>query len=107
MSGNLVANSDESIKKNWRNVSDNFVEKLAQIKSGVYERTDLDITQAGVSAQSLQTLLPETVTKGTDGLLGVAPVKNRYGRADRTGNTAYWLQFNPEYMFVADLEESR
>lgn len=42
-----------------------------------------------------------------DGLLGVAAVKNRYGKADPSGNSPVWLQFNPEYMFIADLEEAR
>lgn len=42
-----------------------------------------------------------------DGLLGVAAVKNRYGRADASGNSPVWLQFNPEYMFISDLEEQR
>lgn len=42
-----------------------------------------------------------------DGLLGVSPVKNRYGKADPSGGSPVWLQFNPEYMFIADLEEAR
>lgn len=41
------------------------------------------------------------------GLMAVAPVKNRYGKADPSGNTPVWLQFNPEYMYLADLEEAR
>jgi len=43
----------------------------------------------------------------SNGLLGVAAVKNRYGKADQSGKTPVWLQFNPEYMFIADLEEAR
>ena len=42
-----------------------------------------------------------------DGMLGVASVKNRYGKADPSGNSPVWLQFLPEYMFIADLEEQR
>jgi len=41
------------------------------------------------------------------GMMAVAPVKNRYGKADPSGNTPVWLQFNPEYMYLADLEEAR
>jgi hypothetical protein len=41
------------------------------------------------------------------GLMAVASVKNRYGKADPSGNTPVWLQFNPEYMYLADLEEAR
>jgi predicted ATP-dependent serine protease len=48
-----------------------------------------------------------TVGQSGNGLLGVAAVKNRYGRADQSGKSPVWLQFNPEYMFIADLEEAR
>jgi hypothetical protein len=37
---------------------------MSQVKSGIYDRTDLDLTQAGVSAQSLQKVLPEAVIDG-------------------------------------------
>jgi hypothetical protein len=40
----------------------------------------------------------------TAGLLGVAPVKNRYGSADTAGKTPVWLSFAPEYMYIADLD---
>lgn len=48
-----------------------------------------------------------TVGQSGNGLLGVAAVKNRYGKADQSGKSPVWLQFNPEYMFIADLEEAR
>ena len=48
----------------------------SQVKSGIYDRTDVELTQAGVSAQSLQKLLAETVQTGEDGKLSVA-----YGNA--------------------------
>lgn len=38
------------------------------------------------------------------GLLGVASVKNRYGRADSSGGSPVFLQFNPEYMYIADVD---
>lgn len=74
--GTVTANSDESLKTNWRPVQEDFVSKLAQVKSGVYDRTDLELTQAGVGAQSWQKLLPETVLKDESGILSVA-----YGNA--------------------------
>jgi hypothetical protein len=37
--------------------------------------------------------------------LGVATVKNRYGRADQNGTLMTWLAFNPEYMYVEDIPE--
>lgn len=41
------------------------------------------------------------------GLMAVSSVKNRYGKADPSGSQPVWLQFNPEYMYLADLEETR
>jgi hypothetical protein len=76
MAGNVTAFSDERYKTNWRSVTSNFVEKLAAVRSGVYDRTDEKIAQAGVSAQSLQTVLPETVLKDAGGRLSVS-----YGNA--------------------------
>ncbi len=74
--GTITANSDESLKINWRGYSDDFVERLAQIKHGTYDRTDVELTQDGVSAQSLQALLANSVLKNEDGILSVA-----YGNA--------------------------
>jgi hypothetical protein len=81
MAGNVTAYSDERKKKNWRPVAINFVEKLAEVKSGIYERTDEEITQVGVSAQSFQALLPEAVLTDNDGFLSVA-----YGNAALTAS---------------------
>jgi RecA-family ATPase len=38
--------------------------------------------------------------------MAIAPVKNRYGRADANANLTYWLSFNPEYMYVEDIPEN-
>lgn len=77
-SGSLSATSDERLKTNWRPVDPDFVYKLAGVKSGVYDRTDNEYakTQVGVSAQSLQTLLPEAILEDSSGILSVA-----YGNA--------------------------
>lgn len=74
--GNVTGTSDESLKSNWRNLPDNFLEQLATVKHGVYDRLDIEQTQVGVSAQSLKPVMPWAVTTGTDGLLSVA-----YGNA--------------------------
>jgi hypothetical protein len=74
--GTVNASSDERLKTNWQPVIADFVEKLAQVKSGIYDRTDIESTQAGVSAQSLQEVLPQTVTADEEGMLKVA-----YGNA--------------------------
>jgi hypothetical protein len=74
--GNVTAYSDERIKTNWRAVSDNFLERVAAVKHGIYDRIDSGVTQAGVSAQSWRGVLPETVTENQDGMLSVS-----YGNA--------------------------
>ena len=76
ISGTLTQNSDERFKTNWRPVGENFVENLAAVKSGIYDRTDvIDTTQVGVSAQSLQAFMPQAVLESS-GELAVA-----YGNA--------------------------
>jgi hypothetical protein len=65
-SGNITAYSDERLKKNWRDMPDNFVERLSQVRVGRYERIDDGMQQVGVSAQSLQPLLPEAIQVSND-----------------------------------------
>jgi hypothetical protein len=74
--GTVTANSDERLKTNWRDLPENFVDRLAGVKHGIYDRTDIELTQVGVSAQSLQELLEQAVLVGEDGTLSVA-----YGNA--------------------------
>ena len=74
--GNVTAYSDERLKRNWAGLDANFIERLAQVKSGTYERIDNGNKQVGVSAQSLQTLMPEAVMTNAEGVLSVA-----YGNA--------------------------
>lgn len=38
--------------------------------------------------------------------MAVAPVKNRYGKADANANLHAWLAFNPEFMYIEDIPES-
>ena len=60
------------------------------------------------SLQGMVAQLPALIcTVGSDapGFIAVAPVKNRYGKADPSGATAFWLQFNPEMMDVSDIPE--
>jgi hypothetical protein len=73
---NVTAYSDERVKTNWRPLSDNFVANLAQIKSGIYDRTDMELTQVGVGAQSLQKIMPNAITVDEKGMLAIA-----YGQA--------------------------
>ena len=71
VAGTVSGGSDERLKTNWRTVQDNYIAKLANVKAGIFDRTDLNITQPGVSAQSLQEVLPEAVLTGEEGWLSV------------------------------------
>lgn len=65
--GNMTANSDESLKENWRALPASLVEGLAGVLHGVYDRKDIEQTQVGVGAQSLRKVLPWAVRdNGTD-----------------------------------------
>jgi hypothetical protein len=76
-SGNVSAYSDESLKTNWKTLGRDFVLKLSNVKSGIYERIDLNNqSQAGASAQGMQSVLPEVVTTMGNGLLSLS-----YGNA--------------------------
>jgi hypothetical protein len=76
MAGNVTAYSDERLKKDWALLPDDYVERLAQIKSGTYTRIDSEERQVGVSAQDFQLLLTEAVSKDNSGMLSVS-----YGNA--------------------------
>jgi hypothetical protein len=70
--GTLTQNSDETLKTNWRSLPSDFVNKLATVKSGLFDRIDMDNkTVVGLSAQSLQTVLPQAVHKDEKGILSV------------------------------------
>jgi hypothetical protein len=76
MSGNVTAFSDERLKKNWNDLPAGFVESLANVKMGTYERIDSGEIQVGVSAQSLQPVMPQAINVDADGMLSVS-----YGNA--------------------------
>jgi hypothetical protein len=74
--GNVTAFSDERVKTNWRDLQSDFVEQLAKVKHGIYDRTDQELTQVGVGAQSLQPILEYAVMQNKEGQFSVA-----YGNA--------------------------
>jgi energy-coupling factor transporter ATP-binding protein EcfA2 len=45
----------------------------------------------------------QQLPSGLDMYLCIAPVKNRYGKADQTGNTYIQLSFDPESMYLEDV----
>ena len=59
--------SDERLKTNWRDLPENFIEQIAQVKHGIYDRIDMQDTQAGVSAQSLEIALKEVISVNAQG----------------------------------------
>ncbi|MGH7750086.1 MAG: tail fiber domain-containing protein, partial [Candidatus Dormibacteria bacterium] len=75
-SGNVTAYSDERLKKDWAPLADAFIPRLAAVKMGSFTRTDTGGRYVGVSAQSLEELLPEAVVTSDNGLKSVA-----YGNA--------------------------
>lgn len=76
MVANVTAYSDETLKRDWAAVPADYVDRLAKLLAGTYTRTDTGERQAGVGAQSLLPLLPETVLRDENGVLSVA-----YGNA--------------------------
>jgi hypothetical protein len=74
--GNLTAYSDERLKQNWSDLSQSFVDMLANVKMGTFDRIDTGARQIGVSAQSLQVIMPEAVIADSAGTLSVS-----YGNA--------------------------
>jgi len=72
----MSASSDESLKTDWRDLRSDFLELLASVKHGTYDRLDAPVTQDGVSAQSLRPVMPHSVVENEDGLLSV-----NYGNA--------------------------
>ena len=67
----MTASSDERDKTNWVQVEPNFIEKLADVKNGVFTRISTNHKEVGVSAQSLISALKEAVVSDNDGKLAV------------------------------------
>jgi hypothetical protein len=75
--GDVTAYSDERLKTDWQDLPDDFIERLARVKMGVYRRVDTQQIQVGVGAGSLRDeALPQAVHKDADGILSVT-----YGNA--------------------------
>ena len=97
---NITAYSDERVKTNWRLVTDNFVEKWATVKHGIYDRTDIDATQVGLSAQSVQKILPNAVIEGEDGMLSL-----NYGAAAAVASVKLAERIVEQDLIIAQLIE--
>jgi len=67
----MVSSSDERKKTNWRDLPEDFIEQLASVKNGIFDRIDQENSEVGVSAQSLQKVLNQAVVKDEEGFLSV------------------------------------
>lgn len=67
----MVSSSDERKKTNWRDLPEDFVEQLALVKNGIFDRIDQENSEVGVSAQSLQKVLNQAVITDDEGFLSV------------------------------------
>jgi hypothetical protein len=74
--GTVSASSDERLKTRWRDLQPDFIDQLAKVKHGIYDRIDQDSTQVGVGAQSLRPIMEHAVMEDENGDLSVA-----YGNA--------------------------
>ena len=64
--GDISITSDERLKTDWHNLDKDVIQKLANMTSGTYRRIDTGVLQVGVSAQSLQQIIPEAVRVDND-----------------------------------------
>jgi hypothetical protein len=65
------ATSDETLKTNWRDLPSDYLEQLAQLLHGIFDRIDDGQTRVGVGAQSLQKFLSDAVIPLENGQLTV------------------------------------
>jgi hypothetical protein len=66
-----VSSSDERKKTNWRDLPEDFIELLANVKHGIYDRVEGGNTEVGVGGQSLQAILEQGVIADEEGFLSV------------------------------------
>ena len=73
--GDITAFSDDRLKEDWNFLDRDLIYKLSRMVSGTFTRKDTGKRHVGVSAQSLQQIIPEAV-RDENGVLSVA-----YGNA--------------------------
>ncbi|QMV32539.1 tail fiber protein [Ralstonia phage Anchaing] len=75
-SGPVSGTSDERLKKDWQDIPEDTVDKLAEVLAGGYTHIESGAARIGVSAQSLYKVFPRAVGENIDGMLMVS-----YGEA--------------------------
>lgn len=98
-SANVTAYSDETLKTNWRELPKDYIEQLAKVKYGTYDRVDIELTQDGISAQSLRPLLPNSIQEDEKGILSV-----NYGGAAMVSAVALAERVVQQDKRIAELE---
>lgn len=68
--GDISGLSDIRVKTNIRPIEESL-SKVKQLHGKIYDRTDNDMTQAGLIAQDVYAVLPEAISVGDDGLMYV------------------------------------
>lgn len=63
--GNITANSDRRLKTNIKPI-ENALEKIHQLDGCTWDRTDMELSQAGFIAQDIQKVLPIAVNTAED-----------------------------------------
>jgi hypothetical protein len=96
----FTASSDERVKTNWRELPADFIEQLAKVKHGTFDRTDSHVTQDGVSAQSLSLVLQNSVLTDTHGRMSV-----NYGGAALVSAVALAQRIVQQDAKIARLEQ--
>jgi hypothetical protein len=67
----MISSSDERLKTDWEDLPVDFIENLAKVKHGNFTRIANSHKEVGVSAQSLQPVLPRSVLANDEGMLSV------------------------------------
>jgi hypothetical protein len=64
----VTITSDESVKTNWRGFGPDMLAKFAKVKRGIYDRLDVPVSQAGVSANDFQKVVEQGVITDAKGI---------------------------------------
>lgn len=67
----VTQTSDERLKTNWQSVPDGLIAKMATVLSGSYDLKAGSTNLIGVSAQELQTVMPQAIANDEQGYLSV------------------------------------
>jgi hypothetical protein len=68
----VTITSDERLKTNWRKFDSDVLQRLSECKRGIYDRTDVALTQVGTSANDFQKVLPQGVMENDRGFLQIS-----------------------------------